>query len=608
MATAINKLKIALRIDRPLRLVWQSVPGWTLVNLVLVVIQGLLPIVSLYLLKQIIDTVSSAISTGGSTEKLSQTLVWIAMAAGVALTQELCKSLAGYASQAQSLAVTDHVSDLLHAKSVEVDLEYYENSHYQDTLHRAQQEAPYRPTLIINNLVQVGQSSLSLIGVAALLFAYNWALMLALVAVAIPGALVRLVYARKLYQFDRENTEKERKSWYYHWTLTDPEHAKEVRLFDLGDLFRGRHRTLREQLRTGRLALSRRRLGLDFGVQSLVSLALFGALAIVATQVVNGSLALGALVMYYQGLQLGMSSLQAVLGGLAGLYENNLFLSNYYQFLEVAPRLKAPEKPTQMPSVSGQGVEFSNVSFAYPSGGQQVLQHVSFRIAPGEVLALVGANGSGKTTLIKLLCRLYDPTTGSITVDQVPLSDLDPVLWRRQISVVFQDYVHYQLTASENIWIGDVNKPRTADDIERAAKLSGADGVIQELPQRYETLLGNWFAGGRELSGGEWQKIALARAFRREARIVVLDEPTSSLDPLAEAAVFKQFKQLMHGRSTILISHRFSTVQLADRILVMDHGQVVEQGTHAELIRLNGKYAQLYHSQADRFLNRDTAS
>lgn len=602
MRNLLSKLQIALRIDQPIRLVWQSAPGWTLANLALVVVQGILPIAALYLLKQIIDTVSAAVTLGGTAEALQRTLMWIALAAGVAVTIEVCKSLAEYASQVQSLAVTDHVSDLLHAKSIEVDLEYYEDANYQDTLHRAQQEAPYRPTQIVNGLVNVVQSSLSLIGVAVLLFSYNWALTLALVVVTIPGAVVRLLYARKLFQYDQKNTQNERKGWYYHWILTNPEYAKEVRLFNLGDLFRGRHRSLREALREGRLALARRRVVLDVGVQILVTVSVFGALAVVASQVIQGDLQLGGLVMYYQGFQLGINSLQAVLGGLTGLYENNLFLSNYYRFLGVETRLTAPQKSVEVPRINAKGVHFSGVDFAYPNNGRRVLHGIEMEIAPGEVIALVGANGSGKTTLIKLLCRLYDPTLGSITCDGINLRDLDPVQWRRQISVVFQDYIQYQATAAENIWIGDVDQPLALEPIQKAAKLSGADAVIRELPQGYDTVLGNWFDNGRELSQGEWQKIALARAFKRDARIVVLDEPTSSLDPLAEAEVFKQFRQLMHGHTAILISHRFSTVRLADRIYVMDHGQIIEHGTHAELMQIDGKYAQLYRVQAENYM------
>jgi len=242
---------------------------------------------------------------------------------------------------------------------------------------------------------------------------------------------------------------------------------------------------------------------------------------------------------------------------------------------------------------------FRDVTFTYPGYLEPALSHVSLHIAPGEVIALVGENGSGKTTLIKLLCRLYDPADGAILVDGIGLQEFDPVAWRRQISVIFQDYAHYHLSALENIWFGDVRAECSQEAIYPAARLSGADAVINGLPQGYETVLGHWFDNGHELSAGEWQKIALARAFLRQSGVVVLDEPTSSLDPLAEAELFQHFRQLVRGRSAILISHRFSTVRMADRIYVFQHGRIIEHGAHQELIAQGGLYSRLYHAQAD---------
>lgn len=596
-----EKLLSALRVDRAVRLVWAAAPGWTLVNLVLLVIQGLLPLAALYVMKRVIDTLTTGVGAADRAAVFRPALAWLVAAAVIAVVIVLARSIGSLASEAQSILVTDSVSDLIHAKSIAVDLGYYEDPSYFDTLHRAQQEAPYRPTHIINGLVQLGQSSISLIGIAALLLSLNAWTGIILFAVALPTAFVRVIYARRLYRFEQEQTKHERQAWYYHWILTDAKHAKEVRLFNLGSLFRERFRDLRKLLREGRLALHQRRLLVDSLAQALASVAVFAVFGFTAWQAVRGILTLGDLMVVYLGFQSGLGFLQTILGGLAGLYEDNLFLANFYRFLDLTPDIQAPAHPRDLPVRITRGIAFEGVSFTYPGARQPVLQSVDLKLAPGEVIALVGENGSGKTTLIKLLCQLYRPQNGRISLDGIDLCDVDPVRWRREISVTFQDYVHYMLPAWENIWLGDVEQPPDLGRIEAAARRSGADALIRNLPKGYDTFLGNMFENGKELSIGEWQKVALARAFFRDARLVVLDEPTSSLDALAEAALFERFRSLIDGRSAILISHRFSTVRMADRIYVLDKGKVVECGPHEELIRQNGLYARMYTAQAGMY-------
>ncbi|MBE3039895.1 MAG: ABC transporter ATP-binding protein, partial [Chloroflexi bacterium] len=487
------------------------------------------------------------------------------------------------------------------AQSIAVDLEYYEDPAYYDTLHRAQQEAPYRPTRIVNGLIQVAQNGISLLGILGLVISFNWLLALVLLLAAFPGALVRLVYSRRLFGFDQEQTEKERRAWSYHNVLTDVPYAKEVRLFNLGTLFQTRYRDLQQQIRTGKLALSLRRVRADLLAQALAIAALFGSLAWIALQTVRGTVTLGDLMVYYMAFQSGLNFMQAVLRALAGLYEDNLFLTNLYQFLDLKPKIVAPPQPSPVPQPMPRAVAFHNLGFTYPSRVQETLHDIDLTLAPGQVIALVGENGSGKTTLVKLLCRLYDPTRGEITVDGVDLRALDPVQWRREISVAFQDYAHYALTAGENIWLGNVEAQPDPVRIAQAGRRSGADEFIRNLPQAYDTMLGHWFQRGQELSVGEWQKIALARTFWREAQLLILDEPSSSLDPLAEADLFHNFRALLNGRSAILISHRFSTVQMADCIHVMDQGRIVERGTHTALLAQNGHYARLYRAQAQHY-------
>ena len=286
------------------------------------------------------------------------------------------------------------------------------------------------------------------------------------------------------------------------------------------------------------------------------------------------------------------------MGSLAGLYEDNLFLSNLYEFLDLKRTVIEPVHARPVPQPMQRGIVLDHVSFQYPAGTRKVLEDISLTIRPGEVVALVGENGSGKTTLIKLLCRLYDPTGGTITIDGVDLRQFETKALRHEIAIIFQDYAHYHLTARENIWLGNTALPPDHERVIAAARRSGADDVISALPHGYDTILGKWFEDGEELSIGEWQKVALARAFMRDAQIIVLDEPTSSMDAKAEYEVFQSFRQLVSGRTAILISHRFSTVRMADRIYVLKHGSIIEGGTHEELIDRQGVYADLFERQA----------
>jgi ATP-binding cassette subfamily B protein len=601
VTTLRTRLQTALRLERALRLVWQTAPRWTLVNAALVFAQGALPLAALYLMKRIVDAVTESIAAPDKPLAFQHVVLWILLAGAVAILAALTRALGEYASEAQSLQVTDAVADILHAQSIAVDLAYYEDPSYYDTLHRAQREAPYRPTRIVNGLIQIAQNGIALVGIAGLLFSFDWFLALILFCAALPGAFVRLLHSRRLYGFEQAQTEKERRAWYYHSVLTDAPHAKELRLFHLGALFQTRCRDLRQQIRDGRLALARRRVLSDSLAQTLATAALFGSLAWIAWQTMQDAITLGDLVVYYLGFQSGLNFLQAILRAFAGLYEDNLFLTNLYQFLDLVPKIAAPPHPRAVPQPMPRPITFHNIGFTYPSRDEETLHDIDLTLAPGEVIALVGENGSGKTTLVKLLCRLYDPTRGAITVDGVDLRELDPARWRREISVAFQDYAHYALTARDNIWLGDVEAPPDPARIVAASRRSGADAVIQRLPQGYDTMLGHWFAKGQELSVGEWQKIALARTFWRDARIVVLDEPTSTLDAASEYAVFEHFRQLMTGHTVILISHRFSTVRLADCIYVLGDGAIVERGSHAELLRQGGLYARLFELQAGNY-------
>jgi ATP-binding cassette, subfamily B, bacterial len=591
-----TKLRKALRLLPALRLVWKSSPGWTTIYIFLLIAQGILPVLQLYLTKLIIDTVSISITSTDRASNFSQLVIFIALTGVVTLVSTVCVSSAELVNTAQSQQVTDYMSSIIHAKSIEVDLEYYENPQYFDTLQRAQEEASYRPKQILNNLVDAGQNVISLVAMVGLLLSLHWGVASVLFVAAIPSVLVRVKFADIMYHWQRKRTEFERQSEYLNWLMTGDIFAKEIRLFDLGSLFSGRFDKLRRQLYEENMAITTKRFLATLGAQATAVILMLTAYSFIIYQTFLGLLRIGDLVLYYQALQRGQEALKGVLSSLSALYEDNLFLVNLYEFLDLQPNIVQVTPPKPIPKNMATGIVLEHVNFQYSNSTRKALQDINLTIKPGEIIALVGENGSGKTTLIKLLCRLYDPTS-----DGIDIRDFDIAELRCQFSIIFQDYVKYYFTARENIRLGNTGIPLTNDNIIAAARRSGADEVITSLPQGYETMLGNWFEHGEELSIGQWQKIALARAFLRNSQVIVLDEPTSAMDAKAESEVFEGFRQLIKGQTAILISHRLSTVKMADRIYVMAKGSIIESGPHEELIQLGGIYANLFETQAQHY-------
>jgi ATP-binding cassette, subfamily B, bacterial len=599
VAGEIASMKAA--IVRAVRLVFTHAPGVTSLTIVLVVIQGLLPLAALYVMKLIVDSVTAGIAAADKAPVISHLLLLLAAAAAVALLLAICRAAAGYATEVQSLVLTDIITDQIQAHSIRLDLAYYENPAYHDSLHRAQMEGPSRPAKIVSDLVQIGQNCISIMAIGGFILAFSPFVGIILIGAALPAAGVRIWYSRRLYELRLRQTEPERKSRYYHMMMTDTYHAREVRQFGLGPLLRERYRTLQDSLRTARLKISRSRAIWETLTQGFITAAVFGSFTVVALMAVNGTISLGDLVMFFMGFQLCIGYTQSVFSSVNALYEDQLFLRNLFAFLDREPEVRAPEQPVPVPVPVQKEIRFDHVSFTYPGTEVPALSDLNLTLHRGEVIALVGDNGAGKSTFIKLLCRLYEPAEGTITVDGLDLKRMDPDEWRKHTTVLFQDYVRYYLSARENIWMGDVSQPPDTPRVGEAARQAAADAVIQKLPGTYSSLLGRLFAGGKELSTGEWQKVALARAFFRNAEIVILDEPASSLDALAEAEVFHRFRELVRDRTAVLISHRFSTVLLADHIYVLNRGKIIEHGTHAGLMAQGGHYAEMFRAQADPY-------
>jgi len=571
-------------------------------NIWLFILLGTLPLISLYLIKLIVDTAASVGSSGTAQDAATeQVVVLIALTGAVALLGIILQSVARWVHDAQSFQVADYVYDLLHAKTIDVDLACYENPEYYNLLHRAREAGPNHSLQVISHFEVIAKNGISLLAILGLLMMFHWSMVVILLMAVIPGLIIKLYHSDKMYQWVKQCTDEERRCLYFSEVMTSNTYAKELRLFNLGSLFRTWFRQGVTKLREQRLSLTTRRAKAEVITEAGGTIAVFAAFAWVAYSAVAGTITLGDLVMYYLAFQRAQTFLWEIARGGTGLYESSRLLSDFFSFLKLEPAITTPAHSEPVPTPISQSIRVENLDFRYPSSNRPVLKNINLHIKPGEHIALVGENGSGKTSLVKLLCRLYDPDQGSISVDGINIRQFDLEQYRKQISVVFQDYAHYHLSARENIWLGNTEIASDGDEICQAARLSGADAVIRSLPSGYHALLGKDFDGGEELSIGQWQKIAIARAFLRQPQILILDEPTSALDAKAEYEVFNKYHALAKGKTAILISHRLSTVKMVDTIYVMEQGEIVEGGSHDELIARNGVYAALFEKQASHY-------
>ncbi len=599
MRDILNKIYHRLpALRRAAELVYKSSAKWTVVSTVLTVVQGLFPLLTIYLMKLIVDAVTSGLAAADSDAAFRRVFSLIVLAGAVAAAGFLISALGQVVQEYRDLRVAEYIHELIHRKSVQVDLEFYENPSYFNTLYLAQHQALYRPVQMVNKLAQVVQNGITLGAMVAVLMTFDVLLIIFVGVAVIPAVWAKFKFSKRVYRWYQQWANAERKAQYYSWLITSQQYAKDLRLYQLGELFISRFRGLHWQVVMDRLKLNRKRATADFMGQVFTVVLAFALLAIMAKRAVLGMITIGGLVMYYQAFQRGQTALQTSLKGMADLYEDSLFLQSLFEFLHLQPEIVDPPQPLKLPRKLKKGIEFAGVSFRYPESARMALQDVTFVIQPGEHVALVGENGSGKSTLVKLLCRLYDPLQGSIRVDDIDLCDLKVEEWRASLSVLFQDFSQYHASARENIWLGNIQLEENDRRIIEAAKLSGAHELVTRLPSGYDTPLGKWFEDGEELSVGEWQKVAIARAFLRDAQIVVLDEPTSALDAKAEFKIFQLFKSLAENKTAIFISHRLSSARIADRILVLDRGRLVEEGSHGQLMRRRGLYAQLFTMQA----------
>ena len=580
---------------RALELVWSTNRALTLALALLTLIAGILPASVAYVGALIVDAVVAAIRAGGGVATRVAQLVVLegALVAAIAAAQRglsLCQSLL----RAQ---LGQRVNVMILEKALTLELQHFEDSEFYDKLTRARREASTRPLSLVTRTFGLVQNGISLVSYGVLLARFSpWAVAVLLLA-GLPAFVAEAKFSGDAFRLFRWRSPETRMQIYLETVIAREDHAKEVKLYGLGPRLLERYRDIFRRLYREDRSLTMRRDAWGFGLGLIATAALYGAYAWIAVSAVRRVITLGQMTMYVALFRQGQAAVSAMLAAVGGMYEDNLYLSTLYEYLEtevpepLGTALRGPHPED--------GVRFEDVSFTYPEAEEPALEHVTLHLTPGTSLALVGENGSGKTTLIKLLTRLYSPSTGRIVLDGQDLRDWDQVSLRERIGVIFQDFARYQMLVGENVGAGD---ERFFEDEERwrAAAVKGrASEFIETLPSGYRTQLGKWFRDGRELSGGQWQKIALSRAFMRtRADILVLDEPTAAMDAQAEAEVFEHFRQLARERITILISHRFSTVRMADQIAVLARGRIIERGSHEELMKLNGRYAQLFTLQA----------
>jgi ATP-binding cassette subfamily B protein len=617
-----------LALPRVGRLVWDASPRATVALALVTVVAGIIPAITAYIGKLLINAVLQAIgirSRGlpdstrlivpipfGKLQSPLMTSVGVVVLLAVislliAAISSLMQTIRNISQQLLQERVQIRIQLMVMDHAAALDLPFFEDPASYDLLRRAQEDSRNRPVQMISGTFGLVQTGITFLSMIALLLGVSPLLAAIALVSPIPAFISDTRYSWWGYRIARWNSRLLRRMNYLVQLVTTDTYAKEVKLFGLGPHFIRRYRLLSQTYydRQRRQITRRYIAGYAWGI--LTTLAGSVTYLYVALQAVAGRLTLGDLSLYTSAASAVQNSISNLLSGFSSMYEHNLYLQNLFTLLETPTMVERQEHPRPMPNALRGEIEFQGVSFGYPGQEGQAIKDLSFVIKPGETVAIVGRNGAGKTTLIKLLCRLYDPTAGRILLDGINIKEFDPDELRAQVGAMFQDYVTYQATAKENIGLGSLPELEDEHAVAVAAQRGGAEELVKGLPHEWETMLGKWFDEGVNLSGGEWQKVALSRAFMRDVRILVLDEPTSALDAQAEFELFERLQSLTQGRTAVYISHRFSTVRRADRILFLEHGELVEAGTHEELIELDGRYARLFRMQASAYIGEPAA-
>lgn len=584
-------------IAKTIKLIWSAARYWMLGWFLLLLIQGLIPIATVYLTRWLVDNLSMTIGQGNTWSNLEIIMLPASLMAGIFLLAEVLKGIGSLIRTNLAELVKDRISAMVHHQSVAIDLACYESPEYYNLLNRIRGGASDRTLSLMESIGSLLQNSITLFSMTVVIMSYGFWLPLVLIASALPTFYVALRLNKDYYQWWSQTTTQRRWLEYQSQLLTHSMSAPEMRIFALGEYFQSAYQKLRQQLRIEQIQLSTRQSFSRLGANIAGFLIIGIALVWILKQALLGTITLGDLALFYQALNKSQGLMRSVLGNLNQIHQNNLFINDLFKFFELQPSIINPPQPEPIPTKLNHNIQFNNVTFRYPGSHQPVLKDFNLTIPAGKIVAIVGDNGAGKSTLTKLLCRFYDPESGRIELGGVDLRNFSLEELRRQITILFQFPVPYYLSAAESIALGDISQPPNLKKIKAAAHIAGAQEIFERLPQGYDSQLGKSFPGGTDLSGGEWQRLALARAFYRQASIIILDEPTSAMDPWAEIDWLKRFKTVAQGRTSILITHRFTLAMQADIIHVMRQGQIVESGNHKHLIQQHGLYAQSWAAQ-----------
>jgi ATP-binding cassette subfamily B protein len=591
-----------VNVLRAFRLSWEAHRLSTLGMAACTLVGALLPAAQAWVAKLIVDSVVNSLSAQVDPLSGLQAIAPLLLAEfALVVVQAFNVQLRTLSEHVLHARLNLTINTRIIRKALELDLTHFENAEYYDKLQNARREADWRGLRIVNGSFYLVQNLITLGTFALLLIRFSPWLALLLFVATLPAFIAQSKYAELNFRVLSWRAPEARRLSYLEHLLTDYDAVKEVKLFSLGEPLLGRYASLFWSFLREDQAIAQKRSLASLGWGLVATLTYYAAYAWIVWRTLTGSITLGEMTLYLSIFRNSQSTFESIFFEFSELYENGLFMSNLFSFLELEPMMVQTAAPRSVPRPLRTGIEFRDVSFRYPGQENWALRQVSFAIRPGEKIALVGPNGAGKTTLVKLITRLYDPSEGQVLLEGVDLREYDLEQLRHRIGVIFQDFVHYHLSAAENIGLGQIESLDDRGRIERAAGMSGADTVIAGLPEGYETTLGRWFTRGRDLSGGEWQKIALGRAFMRDCEILILDEPTAALDAENEFQVFHQFRQLTAERTAILISHRFSTVRMADCIYVVEGGTIKERGSHDALLALGGTYARLFTLQAESY-------
>jgi len=583
------------------KLVWQT-DRWATIVLGFLTLGGaLLPASQAWVGKLIVDGVVASIQRGADPEVVRRVFVYLILELALFLLNTGLNHARRLIQQLIQLQLANRIRVEIIQKALTLDLAFFEHPDFYDRLQNARRESGYKPVDLINDTFLIVQNTITLISFAVLLLRFSPWLVIILLVTSIPAFIAETRFSEEGFRLLTRRAPETRQINYLSRLLTEDTSAKEIKLFNLGETLLTRYMTLFDKFFREDKSLALRRAVAGFGLGLIATLGFYGSYAWIVWHTVQGKISLGDMTLYLTIFRQGQSTFQGILSGVGSIYENNLFMANLFDFLGLKPQMGVAARNQGLSVPLRRGIEFRRVGFRYPESEEWALRDIDLTIRPGEKIALVGPNGAGKTTLIKLLSRLYDPTEGMILIDGVDIRELDPLDLRQRIGVIFQDFVRYHLAASENIGVGQIEALDRLEQIIESARKSGAHSIIENLPDGYQTMLGRWFHGGHELSVGQWQKIALARAFMRDAEILVLDEPTASLDAETEYEIFRRFQELTVGKMAILISHRFSTVRMADRIVVIQEGRVAEIGSHHELLNQGGIYGHLFSLQAEGY-------